>query len=370
MRISAFTINSFSGIPLCTILFENIFSNYNNGIISIYHCQVGGYVKYQNSVKQIPLLKFQNNLKFSQQNKLLKVKKYLKLACKIFAYIIQNRNPVLYTIDANTCALIIFLRKIVFFRDVKLIYHQFEMDIPEHKSSLDKLSFRYLSNKGGMINLFIVPEINRLNYFTERVNIPKDNCLLFPNTTYLHKCKKNETGIITFGHIGALGDTHFFKEFLNIFSKLQFPSELLLIGRVSENIKEMIRPYKNIILIDQVEHAELGKYYHKINYGLILYKPIDLNNEFCAPNKLYEFWSYGIPVISHNLEGLKSLFEKNILGSLCDMYSEFDLGYTINRLIKENTTQRKNEIQKYFDEKLSISKYFDELDDKLKFINE
>ena len=47
---------------------------------------------------------------------------------------------------------------------------------------------------------------------------------------------------------------------------------------------------------------------------------MDYNYDFCAPNKLYEYWSYGIPVFAHKLNGLTKLFEKEEYGLLFDFY--------------------------------------------------
>lgn len=44
--------------------------------------------------------------------------------------------------------------------------------------------------------------------------------------------------------------------------------------------------------------------------GILSYSPMELNTAFCAPNKIYEYGAFNIPMIGNNIPGLKVLEQK------------------------------------------------------------
>lgn len=45
--------------------------------------------------------------------------------------------------------------------------------------------------------------------------------------------------------------------------------------------------------------------------GILSYDPMTLNTSYCAPNKIYEYGAYGIPMVGNDIPGLKILEEKH-----------------------------------------------------------
>ena len=128
----------------------------------------------------------------------------------------------------------------------------------------------------------------------------------------------------------------------------------LFIGRKNDSIKkiEKEKQFTNLHFIDAVPHEELNQIYPFIDLGVILYKGNGLNYEFCAPNKLYELWSNGIPVIGHQLKGLTPLFNTNTKGIL----TNFDDIRQISKAIVKCKEKDKNKdvLIQIFKEELSI----------------
>ena len=48
--------------------------------------------------------------------------------------------------------------------------------------------------------------------------------------------------------------------------------------------------------------------------GINFYRPNCLNKAFCAPNKIYEFSGFGIPIIGNDIPGLKNTIGLNNAG--------------------------------------------------------
>lgn len=372
MEIAAFSINSFSGIPLCTKIFENIFADINvSKKIQVHHCEVKGFVNYSEKVIVKPLRFFESYNLFKTQSSFFKISKYFKVSFRLFVFLFLKRRPVVYTIDANTCTISLLFKGLLFYKKIHVVYHQFEMDIPQDKTRIDKLIFKIFTRVSPTLDLFLVPEKNRLSYFKKLTKLKDENCIVFPNSTEVSEVEKEKNNKIVFGHVGAIGNTHYIESFLKAFTKLNREKELLLIGRVSDDMLEMISKYAltNVRMINQVPHNELGKYYSMMDFGLILYMPVDLNNIYCAPNKLYEFWSYGIPVIAPLLEGLKDIYSMPFLGKLINMENEDSFANELEACIDNKVNYSKNDILEYFESHLSIKKHAEILKTKLQEFN-
>lgn len=68
-------------------------------------------------------------------------------------------------------------------------------------------------------------------------------------------------------------------------------------------------------------HLALVKYAY---IGLLPYKPMyggqasELNAQYCAPNKIFEYAGYGVPMVGSDVIGLRYPFEKWDIGCCCD----------------------------------------------------
>lgn len=52
--------------------------------------------------------------------------------------------------------------------------------------------------------------------------------------------------------------------------------------------------------------------------GILIYDPISLNQIFCAPNKIYEYAGYGVPMIGNNVPGITIPLQKFACGVIFD----------------------------------------------------
>ena len=210
----------------------------------------------------------------------------------------------------------------------------------------------------------------------------KHKSFILPNTCELSSINTNPTKhnvleqfseenfiVAHLGNVG--GDQHYFKNFINATQKLITKKDIvfLFLGRKNKKIDDIInqKQLSNVHFIDAVPHNELSQVYPFIDLGVILYKGTGYNYEFCAPNKLYEFWSYGIPVIGHSLKGLNPLFDKPEKGLLTSFDNEADIANTIIEI--KNRVNNKEELKKIFETELSISSYLVSFKKKLEELN-
>ena len=54
------------------------------------------------------------------------------------------------------------------------------------------------------------------------------------------------------------------------------------------------------------------------NIGLVFYDDFSLNQAFCAPNKIYEYSGFGIPILANKIPGLENTVGKYNAGKCVD----------------------------------------------------
>ncbi|MGN6492510.1 MAG: glycosyltransferase [Agriterribacter sp.] len=360
MKVFFLTLNSFSQIPVTRYIIKTIANNFYSEILQ---ATIEGQYKIPHVKKEQSLGVFKNSNELNSQSYFLKIKKHFLIFKKLFS-ICYISNPVIYTPDLQIAFYSLLIKK-NFKKDLKILYHQFEVINPHIVSKLVKYQLQYAIKNSDRIDLILFPEIHRKNIFVSGCSNPENiNAFVFPNTCESrnevelskHSLNSIPDSAVIIAHIGNVGTDHYFEQFIKMVENSKHLENLffVVVGRHSNEIIERFKTInnKNFILNGEIPHSQLSNIYTRIDYGLILYKGVDLNFEYCAPNKLYEYWSYGIPVFAPKLKGLVSLFDTPIKGRLIDFEDN-----ALQRLCEElaaGSKPVKKDLQKLFAEKLSI----------------
>ena len=89
--------------------------------------------------------------------------------------------------------------------------------------------------------------------------------------------------------------------------------------------------------------------------GILIYAPVygtftsPLNSIYCAPNKLYEFSHFGIPMIGNNIPGLKYTIESYKMGCCLPFFNAESLKNAITDLTDNYETYAEN-ARRFYDE--------------------
>lgn len=98
----------------------------------------------------------------------------------------------------------------------------------------------------------------------------------------------------------------------------------------------LVKRYKtlnhNLIHIDYIPAPDYLAITSLARIGILSYDPLKLNTAYCAPNKIYEYGAFGIPMVGNDIPGLKILTEKgcgiiadeNNVGAIKEAYFEID----------------------------------------------
>lgn len=90
-------------------------------------------------------------------------------------------------------------------------------------------------------------------------------------------------------------------------------------------------------------HLEITSY---AKIGILFYRPTILNNAFCAPNKIFEYSGFGIPMLGNNIPGLKNTIGASKAGE-CIKLTENNIKKSIAK-IENNYKEYSQNALKYF----------------------
>lgn len=123
---------------------------------------------------------------------------------------------------------------------------------------------------------------------------------------------------------------------------------LVLMGRDFNYLKDLLNICDRIIYIPFMippKHLLVTK---MARIGLLSYDHSSLNNIFCAPNKIWEYSSLGIPILGNDIPGLKNVIEPAKMGRCAD-YSNIEEIKKMILEIDENYNAFSKNSYNYFD---------------------
>lgn len=97
---------------------------------------------------------------------------------------------------------------------------------------------------------------------------------------------------------------------------------LILMGRKTEYLEQLLKISENIIYVPFIAppyHLHMTKLAY---IGVLSYDHSCLTNIFCAPNKIWEYSSLGVPMLGNDIPGLFNVINVNNLGRCVDYDDE------------------------------------------------
>lgn len=132
-------------------------------------------------------------------------------------------------------------------------------------------------------------------------------------------------------------DEFCFYIFGSVYDDLKDSFDALLKKHPNTKYMGFVNPPQHLALL---ENADIGLLPYYINSC----EPCDyqLNTLYCAPNKIFEYAGYELPMIGSELLGLQTPFEKYNIGVCCDMMNKESIVAAINKLSVEHDEMKKN----------------------------
>jgi hypothetical protein len=247
-----------------------------------------------------------------------KFRKYVK------SYLLENYSDNDQVWVGSADAAIAIGPKILKKYNFSLQLHELYDDMPFYKKRLKNFCL--------MAEQVIVPEKNRaliLRTWYQLTTTP----FVIPNKPYI--AKENELQLTNevideidqiksnykklFLYQGMISKKRDIIPFIDVFDKGDFDENaaLILIGPIyEEHLKKLIEKANNVFYLGLFKppmHLEITKL---CDVGILTYSYVNLNNLFCAPNKIWEYTAYGLPVISNFLPGINNFITSTNSGEI------------------------------------------------------
>ena len=189
----------------------------------------------------------------------------------------------------------------------------------------------------------VMPEYNRAVLYQVKYGI--DRPIVLPNKPYFSlssdDMKKLErkysmelesfTNKKVILYQGGISKERDLTPFIKAINSLSEDYLLVLLGKDDGMVKQYKSLSDKVVHIDYIPMPEYLVFTSKAYIGIVSYDPLSLNCEYCAPNKIYEYGMFGLPIIGNDLPGLRYTIGLNKAGIIVDINSED----SILRAIKE-----------------------------------
>ena len=300
-------------------------------------------------------------IKFNLDKK-TNVQKYFQYIFYVLKYLNKKEFDIFYAHDFYGALPLLFnkIKKSA----KKYVYDAHELYIPvegERFSKRDRFFYFFEKRAIKKANLVICAQEKRSEIMKEHFDLKIaptviKNISYFPNASssipdaILKKCKEFfEIDAITIVYAGAISQERRIDALVDAVNELGLKYKLLIVG--SGNHYELIKHKinltcnHNILMIPSVPYINLAFLLKKCDIGYIFYPNKGLNNIYCAPNKIYEYASLGLPMISFYNPTIEEMYSGyrigltgNSLRKLIVQMSENILYYKANlvRFIKDN----------------------------------
>jgi glycosyltransferase involved in cell wall biosynthesis len=200
--------------------------------------------------------------------------------------------------------------------------------MPETMTGIRKKVWNYIESRCvNSCDYIIMPESNRISYYEKKYpNIPKPLLLEnFPRKRDITAEKIDlfreiypisiEQKIVLYS--GSMGPERYIEELIESMSMCSEEFVLVIVGRAykgyEETIREKIRNLglsERVFLHEAVPHTEILQYMAACDIGVAFYRNTNLNNYYCASNKLYEYIALDKQILTNNYPGLLEAVEK------------------------------------------------------------
>jgi glycosyltransferase involved in cell wall biosynthesis len=319
MKFVGVSDNSFWGYPLTKLILDHFRKGEMIETIDIFQptidrpmVDLSGPKTNLHSVLTLQNMKQFRNLSLTQ-----KLLRNFRISFHLLRLMLQREPTILY-VTTSRCLQWALQLKALFRSPIRILFHYFEMwEENDWKTARVQRICRYIDGIDGVL----VPEQNRLDHLITRMPRLRDKAHLLPNTTTTKTIPQRGKGLpLHLLHVGAVGTSTYWKEVLDVVGTSNGRFLLSFVGYVESEVREYATLHypQSVRFLGEVLHCDLEEHYHACDVGLILYRGTSENYEYAAPNKLYEFWSYGVPVLTHCLQGIQSQMKDSCLGVLAD----------------------------------------------------
>lgn len=298
---------------------------------------------------------------------------YLKFIYKVFIHILTNKYDIFYGHDIFSCIPLYIIHKI--FNKKTIIYDSHELYIDDVSKKI-KFFLKFEKKVIFISNQVICASEERAEimkkYFglTRKPNVIKnisyveDEDIEYRNMILDKFSEFFNINAFSILYAGGIINGRKLDVLVDVVNSLGDSYKLFIVGNgnyfdsLSYKIEKLNN--RNIKLIKSVPFDKLGTILRLFDSGYLFYGTHNLNNRYCASNKIYEYASAGLPIISNDNPTVKKVLVKYNIG-----YANEFLEKAI-KTVEKNLSNMRDSIPRFIAE----NKWEDESDKIKKLIAE
>lgn len=254
--------------------------------------------------------------------------RYMDCLKKVFKLIRMIKPDIVYGHDYYAAPVVALGKK-----RISYIYDAHELYVADKNSSKREKVCCLFEKKAIENSELVVCASNRRRnimkeiYSTKREIVVVDNISLLPRNT-LSETTLQKAQILdkflcddrkTVVYCGALIKARKVENLIYAAKQLEDKIKVLIIGGGEEKSRlqeiQATENVNNCLFLDSVPYKDIWALISRCDIGYLYYENDTLNNKNCAPNKIYEYASAGLPMIANNNPGLKDVFVAHNIGA-------------------------------------------------------
>lgn len=285
------------------------------------------------------------------KSKIGKIIQYLQFRYNARRVLAKHEFDILWVEDAHTIlALGTFIKKYKYILQISELYDN------------DRLLMKAIGNVIHEAKVVFMPEYNRSVLYQVWYKL-KRRPILLPNKPYIIPClielesikKKYSIYINQIGtkkvilYQGFIHSERTIESFVKAAARLGGEYLFVVMGRDENGLVDKYKKLNsNLLHIEFIPPPDYLAITSIAYIGILSYHPMFLNTAYCAPNKIYEYGAFGIPMVGNDIPGLQ-LLKNNNAGILADE-NDVDAIFCAYKKINDSYNMYSRNAKIFFDE--------------------
>lgn len=228
---------------------------------------------------------------------------------------------------------------------LRLIFDSNELHLESFNSRLKRTVWRPLQALAiRSADTIIHAEANRMEYFQKEYGGRHCEQRVIENFPYYYEALprlEREGRRLRAIYLGALGDDRYTHELIAAGRATEDLLDLDLVGFGTPEVMAELdkryghQPAPNVRILPPVAYEAISNLLRNYDVGIALYKNTNLNNYYCAPNKVYDYLMSGMIVIANDYPGLRKVIEQGQLGACVEDITPASFRFAVERIVLE-----------------------------------
>jgi glycosyltransferase involved in cell wall biosynthesis len=229
----------------------------------------------------------------------------------------------------------------IFNKKIKLVYDSNELSVETHYGIRKKI-WKFLESIFiKKCDLIIHAEKYRKKYFNTLYRAQSIKQIVLPNYIEFSNNNIQKNNQVSALYFGSIGPHRNLEELIKVFSQIQNVS-LTLMGFGDEKFIQKLNQIAlsgdnntNIKFHPPIDDNEISNIFKNYNIGIAFYPNENLNNWYCAPNKVYQYLQNNMAILTTNNPPLVELIDNYEIGVYVDNITELKIKEALEKIISQ-----------------------------------